>query len=187
MADFSQFPKRIESEPGVYESALQKALDDRDAACESVIEARDMLAERETRVEELTNLIGTLVGFLPAEARAQYLDRIHSKPPLNANAVISDKVIQLFEERKQTLAAPEIKGALEEKGISTNLKSVQNSLSYLEGKRRLMRLSRGQYYMPEFYGSATREAAVEDILTAAYGPPTFRGHPPGSDQLPPDY
>jgi len=148
MADFSQFPQRIATEPNAYEAALQKALDDRDAACASVIGAREMLWESEARVDDLSSLAATLFDLLPAASRSKYLDRIHSKPPLNANAVISDKVIQLFEEKKQVLAAPAVTQALKEKGITADLKGVQNSLRYLEGKRRLVRVGRGRYINP---------------------------------------
>jgi hypothetical protein len=184
MADFSQFTPRIGTEPNPYEAALQKALDDRDGERLRVDEARERLTEHEAHVAELSSLIDALFGLLPAESRAQYLERINSKAPLGANAVISDKVIQLFVERKQTLSAPEITEALKDKGIEENLKSVQNSLSYLEAKKHLVRVSRGRYRL----GSAAETAAaIEEMLTQAYGPPTFRGHPPSDWPPPHDY
>jgi hypothetical protein len=157
-----------------------------EAGAEALLQ--DALAECDQtmgRLGDLLRLIDTLIAVLPPERRTSYLqsiERFQSLPRTARRDPINDNIIA-FIHGKQGVKAVEVKEALTGLGMSVDQKRVANSLDYLSRRGPLQRIGRGEYRI-----DPAAEAEVERMLTASYGPPTRRGHPPGEGgQLPEDY
>lgn len=173
----------------VYEAALESAFADLVRAQEEVRARRNGLAIAEARARELSQLALSLIDMVPPEDRADHRHRVAALRQSSGSAsrgatVTYANVVELFARQpSREWSASEAHGELVAKGVPTDAEQVHNVFQYLARKGRLERVSRGRYRL-----GAGVEAAIEDILTESYGPPTFRGHRPSNgDRLPPEY
>jgi hypothetical protein len=171
-------------------AAAPRQTDQFDATSEALLERTltecDELA---ARLKDLLHLADALIAVLPPERRISYLESaavFRAAAKAVRSEPLNDNIIK-FVKGKEQVTASEVREALTSKGLAVDQKQIANSLDYLVRRGQLERIGRGQYRAPVRGGNAA-DAAIEDILTELYGPPTFRGYRPTSgNQLPPDY
>ena len=142
---------KIEKSPrDAYQVALTTALEDLAEARAEGLSATNKLAEADARVAELTNLIRSLLAFLPKEQAVTYANAIRQQvigeQRLSHAGPVHEKVVKLFagsQKREWTTLA--VQEALENQGAEADPKAVHNVLNYLNKKGRLRRISRGRY------------------------------------------
>lgn len=152
------------------EALLQRAID----------ECEDM----STRLKDLLRLTDALIAVVPAERRPHYAEsiakyRMVSRP--RRIEALNDNIVSIVREKQRATVA-DVRDTLTDQGVPTDQKQVTNALDYLVRRGQLVRIAPGVYQ----HDRAATDRAIEQILTDAYGPPTYRGHPP-SDRMPEDY
>jgi len=129
------------------------------------------------RLRDLLRLVDALIAVLPPERRIAYLEpaeRFRSVArAVGRSDPVNENIVQ-FMFGKPRVTTSEVREALTDNGLPIDQKQVANSLDYLTRKGQLERIGRGEYRI-----NPAAEAEIEKMLTASYGPPTYRGHHPG--------
>jgi hypothetical protein len=154
----------------------------------------DTLVECEqlsARLKDLLRLADALIAVLPLERRLAYTESLKRflsvARPARPGRPINDNIISIIAENPQ-VNSQEVCERLISQGFSVDQKQVANALDYLVRRGELERIARGQYRINQRpAGPDGADQAVEDMITEKFGPPTYRGLPPGMKGEPPCY
>ncbi len=143
------------TESGPYEVAIAAALDDLARATHQSVLAESRFHEANARVDDLVDLVESLLVFIPKAQSAQYrrklreLEAGRGKPSRGGPAF--ENVVSLFSSEKgeRSWTPKQVGDALTEKGRTTNQKAVYNVLNYMAKTGRLKRVSRGRYVVAD--------------------------------------
>jgi hypothetical protein len=162
-----------------------RQLENIDASAEALL--RQTLTECEQAADRLRDLLRlgeALVAVIPANRRVEYLQtlaRLRSVAKAPRSDPVNENIVQ-FLKGKPRVTTAEVRDALTGKGLAVDQKQVANSLDYLTRRELLERIGRGEYRI-----NPAAEAEIDRMITERYGPPTYRGLPPGMNREPDCY